>query len=65
MPDLDDDLPQGDPIARLLDRARKATTDDEAVDALMDGLQERPDLARAMAQALRRFLDERGADDVE
>lgn len=59
-----DDLPATDPLARLLDRARQAKSDDAALDALMQGLEERPDLAREMAQVLRRFLDERGTPDA-
>jgi len=60
-----DDLPGDDPLARLLERARQAMADDEALDALMDGLDERPDLAREMARVLRRHLDERGAGSAD
>lgn len=58
-----DDFPEDDPLALLLARARSAATDEAARDALLEGLDKRPDLAKQLARLLGRYLDERGADE--
>lgn len=60
-----DDLPGDDPLARLLERARQALADDEALDALMDGLNERPDLAREMAQVVQQAAPRRARHSAD